>query len=142
MTNRLVETLQQIQSRELIEGQELFREGDAPDNTMYFILAGEVGIFKSRPEGERRINSLSAGAFFGEMALVNNRPRLATARVISSRAKVGLMNKEILLKLAGSSPQFLFNLLKYSVTRLLAGEDKLQRVKEELRMEKKARGLL
>jgi len=141
MQKRVVEYLQQMQSRELIEGQELFQEGAPPDDTMYFLLAGEVGIFKKRPEGERRINSLSARAFFGEMALVNNRPRLATARVISSRARVAVMNKDILLKLAGSSPQLLFNLLKYSVTRLLAGEDKLQRVKEELRSEKKARGL-
>ena len=135
-----MEYLQQVQPRELIQGQELFREGEPPDDTMYFLLSGEVGIFKNRPEGERRINSLSAGSFFGEMALVNNRPRLATARVISSTARVGVMNKDILLKLAGSSPQFLFNLLKYSVSRLLAGEDKLQRVREELRMEKKGRG--
>lgn len=141
MANRVAEYLQQVKPRELIQGQELFREGDPPDDCMYFILSGEVGIFKSRPEGERRINSLSAGAFFGEMALVNSRPRLATARVISSSAKVGVMNKDILLKLAGSSPQFLFNLLKYSVSRLLAGEDKLQRVREDLRAEKKSRGL-
>lgn len=141
MQKRVVEYLQQMQSRELIEGQELFQEGAPPDDTMYFLLSGEVGIFKKRPEGERRINSLSAGSFFGEMALVNSRPRLATARVISSRARVAVMNKDILLKLAGSSPQLLFNLLKYSVTRLLAGEDKLQRVKEELRNEKKARGM-
>ena len=142
MSNRLVEFLQKVGSKEVAQGEELFRDGDTPDDSMYFIFSGEVGIFKKRPDGEKRINTLGAGSFFGEMALVNSRPRLATARVLTSTARVAVINKEMLLKLAGSSPQFLFNLLKYSVSRLLAAKDKLQRVREELQVEKRNRGVV
>jgi CRP-like cAMP-binding protein len=141
MNPKVLEFVQRVGARDFASGQVLFREGDLPDNTMYFILSGEVGIFKNRPGGEREINHLGAGSFFGEMALVNQRPRLATARVVSKDARLVVLNKEILMKLAGGSPQFLFNLLKYSVTRLLAAEDKLQRVKEEVQGARKDRGL-
>ena len=77
---------------------------------------------------------LGPGKFFGEMALIHERPRLATARVISPTAKLALMDRAILLKLAGSSPEFIFYLLRHAVERLLAAEDKLQRVREEIQL--------
>lgn len=141
MAGSLVDFLQTVASKQFQQGDVIFREGDQPDDTMYFVFGGEVGIFKNRPEGERKINHLVPGMFFGEMALVNSRPRLATARVLTSTARLAMINKDILLKLAGRRPQFLFNLLKYSVSRLLAGEDKLQRVKEEYQTIKRQRGI-
>ena len=61
-------------------GTVLFREGDA-GGEMYVIQSGEVEI--SRMVGERRqsLAVLPPGVFFGEMAIVNNRPRSATATV-------------------------------------------------------------
>jgi len=103
-----------------------------PDDTMYFVLSGDVGIFKKRAGVDHEMERLSTGAFFGEMALINERPRLATARVLSVEARLARMNREVLLKLAGVSPEFVFMLLKHAITRLLAAEDKLQRVREEL----------
>ena len=61
-------------------GTVLFREGD-PGGDMYVIQTGEVEI--SREIGQRRqiLAVLPAGEFFGEMAIVNDRPRSATATV-------------------------------------------------------------
>lgn len=61
-------------------GTVLFREGDA-GGEMYVIQSGEVEI--SRMIGDRRqsLAVLPPGEFFGEMAIVNNRPRSATATV-------------------------------------------------------------
>lgn len=103
-----------------------------PDDNMYFVLSGDVGIFKKRGGVDHEMERLSTGSFFGEMALINERPRLATARVLSREARLARMNREMLLKLAGVSPEFVFMLLKHAITRLLAAEDKLQRVREEL----------
>ena len=61
-------------------GTVLFREGDA-GGEMYVIQSGEVEI--SRMVGERRqsLAVLPPGEFFGEMALINQVPRSATAVV-------------------------------------------------------------
>lgn len=134
-------SLQSIAARQLKKGEEVFLEGDIPDDTMYFILSGQIGLYRGEGASERQINEIGPGSFFGEMALVNHRPRLATARVDSDIARLALINKATLLKMAGSSPQFLLKLLRYTVSRLLSAEDKLQRVREDLQAEKEKKGI-
>lgn len=139
MSPKVLEAVQNLSSVDYARDKIVFHEGDLSDDTMYFIFAGEVGIFKNRPDGEHEIHRLGPGTFFGEMALINERPRLATARVISDQARMAVMNRPILMKLAGASPEFLFYLLKHAVSRLLAAEDKLQRVREDLDEAKRKR---
>jgi len=61
-------------------GTVLFREGD-PGDFMYVIQSGEVEIRRTIGDVERVLAVLPAGEFFGEMALINQRPRSATAVV-------------------------------------------------------------
>lgn len=140
-SRRILEFVQKVGSDVYPAGHTIFREGDAPDDTMYFVFSGEIGVYKGRGGSESEINRLKPGDFFGEMALVHHRPRLATTRVISPEARVAVMNKTLLLKLSGGSPQFLFNLLRYAISRLLAAEDKLQHTREDLQNEKRHRGI-
>lgn len=58
---------------DLNEGKELTREG-APGREFFVLIEGEAAVRK----GNRRINRLGPGDFFGEIALVNDRPRTAT----------------------------------------------------------------
>lgn len=58
----------------------LFSEGDPPDG-LYILLKGEVEILKKSPEGEEEtLATLTPGAILGEMGVIENRPRVATAR--------------------------------------------------------------
>ena len=62
-------------------GDFVFRQGDAPAN-FYVIESGEVEIVRmtpGRPE-EEVLAVLGPGAFFGEQALLSNRPRNASPR--------------------------------------------------------------
>ena len=52
----------------------IFREGDVA-KAMYLIVSGEVAIYK----GKRELVRLSPGAYIGEMAILDSRPRSATA---------------------------------------------------------------
>jgi CRP-like cAMP-binding protein len=61
-------------------GTVLFEEGDMGES-MYVIQSGEVEIRRMLAEQNRVLAVLPAGEFFGEMAIVNNRPRSATAIV-------------------------------------------------------------
>lgn len=54
-------------------GSVIIREGDT-SMTLYVVLRGRVGVDVQ----SRRLRELDAGAFFGEMGLVDDRPRSAS----------------------------------------------------------------
>ena len=61
-------------------GQTLFREGEHGEK-MYIVAEGTVMISKSIPGvGEEALAFLERGDYFGEMALIEDRPRSADAR--------------------------------------------------------------
>jgi CRP/FNR family cyclic AMP-dependent transcriptional regulator len=64
--------------REFKRGDVLFREGE-PGKEMYVIQAGKVNITKTVRDTEKILATLGAGEFFGEMAILNNKPRSAGA---------------------------------------------------------------
>ncbi|MCB0168798.1 MAG: cyclic nucleotide-binding domain-containing protein, partial [Anaerolineae bacterium] len=58
--------------------QVVYQEGDESEN-MYVILDGQVSVFKIDDQGrELELARLAAGDFFGELALLDSRPRSAT----------------------------------------------------------------
>lgn len=62
---------------ELKKDDLIFNEGDAGD-TMYIILAGSIEIFKQN----KQIAVRGPGDYFGEMAMIESKPRSAGARVM------------------------------------------------------------
>ena len=59
-------------------GAVLFREGE-PGFEMFAIHSGRVQLTKRMKERDAVLATLGPGDFFGEMAILNNRPRSATA---------------------------------------------------------------
>lgn len=64
-------------------GEFLFREGDVGD-AMYIIQEGQVEIVTGSRGRERRLALLEDGDFFGEMALLEGQPRVASARAVTA----------------------------------------------------------
>ncbi len=62
-------------------GAVLFREGDA-GGEMFVIVRGRVRLTRRVRDVEKVLATLPAGEFFGEMALLNHRPRSATATMV------------------------------------------------------------
>jgi CRP-like cAMP-binding protein len=62
-------------------GKMLFRDGD-PGDAMYVIQDGRVRIFKEVRGEQKTMAYLGPGEFFGEMALLNGKPRTASAEVV------------------------------------------------------------
>lgn len=62
-------------------GTVLFREGDA-GKEMYVIQSGKVRLSRSIRGNEKILADLPAGEFFGEMSIINDKPRAATAVVV------------------------------------------------------------
>jgi len=64
-------------------GDGVFEEGD-PGRALFVVVEGEVEITRATPQGPYVLNTLGPGDAFGELALIDDFPRSATARVAAS----------------------------------------------------------
>lgn len=62
-------------------GTVLFREGE-PGKDMYVIQSGKVRLTRTIRGVEKTLADLPAGEFFGEMSIINEKPRTASAVVV------------------------------------------------------------
>jgi CRP-like cAMP-binding protein len=60
-------------------GEAIFREGD-PGNALFIVLEGRVAITHAVDGVEKSLATLSPGTYFGELALIDEQPRFASAR--------------------------------------------------------------
>jgi CRP-like cAMP-binding protein len=60
-------------------GETIFSEGDPDNECFYVVEEGQVDI----ANGRKFLESIKPGGFFGEMGLVNHKPRSATATAIT-----------------------------------------------------------
>ncbi len=67
--------------KEAPAGTVLFREDD-PGDTMYIVQSGRVRISREAEGHNKVLAELGPGEFLGEMAILNGKPRTATAEVI------------------------------------------------------------
>lgn len=103
-------------------GSTVFSEGEGGDK-LYIILDGRVRISKFIPGvGEEALAILERGDFFGEMALIDDKPRSADARAHEGGATVLSIDRATLNEILGMDPtaslQFL-NLLSIMISRRL-----------------------
>lgn len=62
-------------TKKFAAGEIIFTEGDSPNQCFYVVESGAVDIENHR----KFLETIQPGGFFGEMGLVNNKPRSATA---------------------------------------------------------------
>jgi signal transduction histidine kinase len=101
----------------LAAGHEIFREGDG-GNGLYFVKSGLVEISGLVGGNIRRVFSqLGPGEVFGEMAVIEQRPRSATATTLKETV-VYFVPREEMLSLVQRVPSLAFDLLQQISHRL------------------------
>ncbi len=103
------------QERRFTAGQVIFREGEAGDG-VYFVKSGLVEISAGGGEG-RVFSRLGAGEIFGEMSIIEHRPRSATATAAQDTEVYFLPRGEMLVFIE-RSPAIAFGLLQQISHRL------------------------
>lgn len=103
---------QQVEAeiREIKAGEVIFEEGD-PGDGLYAILDGLVRIsaFVSQ-SNKHALREFATGDFFGEMAIINNAPRSASA-VAMQDSRLIFVSREQVIYLMEQSPPLVFALL-------------------------------
>ncbi len=103
--------------RQSSAGQEIFREGD-PGDGIYVVREGLVEISALVADNQRRVLSQRGpGEIFGEMAVIEDRPRSATA-IAAKDSQFYFFPRAEMLALLQHSPGLSFNILQEVSHRL------------------------
>lgn len=98
----LSDLMNELEPRVCVPSERIFKVGDKGD-ALYFIHSGDVEIIS--PSGEV-IAHLTEGAFFGEMALISDKPRTATVRA-AGYCDLYALSKESFDRVTKAYPSFL-----------------------------------
>jgi CRP-like cAMP-binding protein len=74
--------------------ESIFEEGQ-PGAALFLILDGKVAVEIFRETSTTRLAVLEKGAFFGEMALLDDTPRSATARALEQTRTLALYRNDL-----------------------------------------------
>ncbi len=102
---------QRLVPRRFGSGQIIFHHGD-PGGLLYIITSGKVKITYSTPEGQEALLAiLGAGDFFGELALLDDSPRSATAESLVPTETLTLRRRAFMQYIT-ENPDFSLHVLK------------------------------
>jgi len=83
----------------------IFEENSVGDE-MFVVHSGRVRLVTKAPGTDLMLGMLGPGAFFGEMALVDDAPRSATASAAEDNTKLLVLNQSRFLYLVSQQPPF------------------------------------
>jgi len=114
---------------EIPAGQFIFREGD-PGNEMYIIETGAVEITR-QVRGAQPLAVLEPGDFFGEMAVLEDQPRFASARA-KENSRLLRIDRSAFAELVQQNFEIAVRIMRKLALRLRRTEQSLQHASTEL----------
>ncbi len=122
-------------------GDVIFREGDSGDR-MYVLLVGAVDLKKKVDRGETVIKTVSEpNEFFGEMALIDDKPRSATA-IAARRTNVLAVDGPAFEAMILSNGKFALKIIKVLSERIRRSNEQVSDLIETMPRERIARGMV
>jgi CRP-like cAMP-binding protein len=111
--------------RELVRGDTLFNEGDPPD-ALYVVTKGRMAIAIANPIDRREsvVALMEPGDLFGEMGMLDDRPRSAMARALEPSGVLAVPYQPV-LELLDQQPTLLWNVTRVLAQRLRAMDEAL-----------------
>ena len=124
-----------VYSRNYKKGEYIFKKNN-PGNGMYIILKGEVQIIDENKKDQKQnlLTELKNGAFFGELSLLDESPRSASALCSDDTAALGFFRNDLLdiinrKPLIGS--KIVLNIARILGERLRATNDILYKIQQK-----------
>jgi CRP-like cAMP-binding protein len=91
---------------------------DDPSDSLYVLLSGSAKVFRTSEDGRDRIlTTLRPGDSFGELAMIEGRPRSATVQTLEDTELLCLFRRDF-QRFAGEHPDVLYKLLQSMCERV------------------------
>ncbi len=116
------------------KGDYIFREGD-PADFMYMIHKGKVQISKGMGAFDEKIRVLEEGEFIGEMAVINSKPRSASAVAVEDCVLIK-MDRESFEETVSKNHEFAVSVIRLLSERLRETDELLIVYAKEDRIQK------
>ena len=115
----------------ILKADELLFEEGSPGQTMYFILEGKLGVYKN----DKYIVSRHKNEFFGEMALIDYKPRSATVKALEDSFLLEI-NEDLFNSHLKSNLEVVMELLKTLSSRSREELIQISRESQKLKSQK------
>ncbi|HJR02640.1 MAG TPA: cyclic nucleotide-binding domain-containing protein [Methylomirabilota bacterium] len=99
-------------------GEVVFEEGD-PGRALFVVVDGAVEITRATAQGAYVLNMLGPGDAFGELALIDDFPRSATARIVTVPGRLLILYKSDFDTLMDGNPRIALVVMR-NLSRMLA----------------------
>lgn len=111
---------------EFLEGERVFDIDENGDH-MYIIASGKIGISLSQDPNDRNyVATLGEGDCFGEMGMLDDKPRSASAHVLENTHLL-VLEKPSLLGLIARYPELALGMLRSMSLRLREANSKMRK---------------
>jgi CRP-like cAMP-binding protein len=122
------------------EGRIIFSEGEEGAQ-MFVIIDGEVEIVKkTSKETSKTLITLKKGDIFGEMALIDDLPRSATA-IAKKPGKLLVMDETLFYSMARNNADFAFKMIKVLSERIRKSNETISKLASDNRDVRTLKGL-
>lgn len=130
--DQLKDISESTEEKQFSPGEMVFEEGDR-GNEMYIIYSGKVKILRQKKDGKEGdeivLAELGPQSYFGEMALLDDSPRSASAKVVEP-AIMTILTREMLYNSIYEKPEIAMEICRVLSTRLREANKKIQEVIE------------
>ena len=118
-----------VEEVHLSAGEELFAEG-SPGDWAYIVQGGQLEVIKASSGREVLLNVLQPGEVVGEMALLEDKPRMASVRARTDSELLGIHKEQLdhLLHTSQSALRAMFN----TILRRWRGTESMLRQSEKM----------
>ena len=110
--------------RDFPQGTVLFREGE-PGHEMFVVQQGRVNVSKKVGDVEKILSSMGPGEFLGEMSILNNRPRSATA-TCAEASKLLVIDAKTFEAMIRGNAEIAIRMIKKLADRLAEANDQIE----------------
>ena len=111
----------------LKRGATIFAKDD-PGNSLYAVISGTVKISNSSPDGRNAfLNLIWPGELFGEMAVLDGKPRSAAATA-NTNCEIFVIDRRNFLPFVRSQPTLAVKLIEVLCTRIRLASDRVEQL--------------
>lgn len=120
-----IQTLMRHYGLNLKRGEYIFARGNTERN-LYYLVEGTVTLTRENPaladiqnsDSHHVLRTLNAGDYFGEIAMLSDKPTTVNAIVASDSARIIIIYAENIDTMLADEPKIAMQLLKHMATRL------------------------